>query len=60
MKKTIHRQDNKKNPLVTRTHIQGRASYVRPAELTARTVNVRAVMRHFVPIREFPLKDGCI
>ena len=32
-----------------RTSIQGQAPYVRSARLTARTMKVRAVLRHFVP-----------
>mgnify|MGYP004634797393 FL=1 len=40
-----------KNPLWNkgRTSIQGQALYVRSARLTARTMEVRAVLRHFVP-----------
>lgn len=32
-----------------RTSIQGEALYVRSARLTARTIEVRAVLRHFAP-----------
>ena len=32
-----------------RTSIQGQALYVRSARLTARTIEVRAVLRYFVP-----------
>ena len=39
------------NPFGTkeRTSIQGQAPYVRSARRTARTMEVRAVLRHFVP-----------
>ena len=32
-----------------RTSIQGQALYVRSARQTARTIEIRAVLRHFVP-----------
>ena len=36
-------------PLEQRAHIQGQALYVRSARLTARTLIVRAVLRHDLP-----------
>ena len=39
----------KKHPCQGRTSIQGQALYVRSARQTARTIEVRAVLRHFVP-----------
>lgn len=42
---------NRRNPFGTKgcTSIQGQALYVRSARLTARTIEVRAVLRYFVP-----------